>query len=210
MSHVPALLVIDMQNLPMTFAYRPAETVAVIAGLRARAKAVGVPVVTIQHRGEGLTAGSDDWQIVPELAPGPGEFVVAKSTADGFLGTALDATLKGLAVTEVVVTGFATENCVETTARQALSHRYDVVLVADGHTTSVRPVGSDFAPPARSIAHHNEIYRHLDYPDRSIRVLSASALDFTVDPRATAAPGAGQGRDESMRSRRPATYRPGR
>jgi len=80
----------------------------------------------------------------------------------------------------VVVTGFATEICVETTARQALSHRYDLVLVADGHTTSVRPDHGEYAAPERSIAHHNEIYRHLDFPGRTIRVLPAPEVNFAA------------------------------
>lgn len=128
-----------MQNTLAAIAHRAAETVATIAGLRERAKASGVPIVTIQHRGEGLEAGTEGWRIVPELAPAADEEVVHKTSADSFLDTALDKTLKTLGVTEVVVTGFATEICVDTTARQALSHRYDLVLVADGHTTSVRP-----------------------------------------------------------------------
>jgi hypothetical protein len=113
--------------------------------------------------------------------------VVTKTCADAFLHTDLEETLAGLGVTEVLVTGFATENCVETTARQALSHGYDLVLVADGHTTSVRSEPTDFVPPDRSIAHHNEIYRHIDFPDRSVRVLPAADIDFTA-PRSSRHP----------------------
>ena len=178
MPYASALLVIDMQNTLVAIAYRAAETVAVIGGLRERARAAGVPIVTIQHRGNGMEAGTEGWQIVPELAPAADEEVVHKTSADSFLDTDLDKTLKALGVTEVVVTGFATEICVDTTARQALSHRYDVVLVADGHTTSVRPDSGDYVRPGRSIAHHNEIYRHIDFPGRNIRVLPASEVEF--------------------------------
>ncbi|WP_328471767.1 cysteine hydrolase family protein [Streptomyces sp. NBC_00448] len=182
MAHVPALLVIDMQNDTVAIAHRAAETVAVIAGLRERAGVAGVPVVTIQDQGGGMTAGTEGWRVVARLAPGEGESVVHKTSPDGFLGTDLDRVLKERGVTEVVVTGFATEICVDTTARQALSHGYDLVVVADGHTTSVRPDGGTFASPARSIAHHNEIFRHLGFPGRSIRVLPASEVDF-AQPR---------------------------
>ncbi|MFJ3901423.1 isochorismatase family protein [Streptomyces sp. NPDC090025] len=183
MEHAPALLVIDMQNALAALAHRSAETVAVIAGLRARARAAGVPVITVQHHGGGLEPGSHDWRIVPELAPEEGESVIAKTSADSFLDTGLDATLRGLGVTELLVTGFATEICVDTTARQALSHRYDVVLVADGHTTSVREPGDGpYAAPDASLAHHNEIFRHLDFPGRSVRVLPAAEIDFSAPP----------------------------
>ncbi len=179
MPHVSALLIIDMQKALVAISHRASATVAAIAGLRERAKAAGVPIVTVQHRGEGVEVGTEGWQIVPELVPSADETVVHKTSADSFLNTDLDGTLQALGVTEVVVTGFATEICVDTTARQALSHRYDVVLVADGHTTSHRPASSELAPPEQSIAHHNEIYRHLDFPGRSIRVLSASEVHFT-------------------------------
>ncbi|MFE6103869.1 isochorismatase family protein [Streptomyces laurentii] len=179
MTHVPALLVIDMQNALAEIAHRAAGTIAVIARLRARARAAGVPVVTVQHHGPGLEAGTHGWHVVPELAPREGESVIAKTSADSFLDTGLDATLRTLGVTELVVTGFATEICVDTTARQALSRRYDLVLVADGHTTSVREEGDGpYAAPDASLAHHNEIFRHLDFPGRSIRVLPSVDVDF--------------------------------
>ncbi|MEV1019103.1 isochorismatase family protein [Streptomyces sp. NPDC050264] len=170
--HRPALLVIDMQDGLLPIMYRPTATVGVLADLRSRARAAGVPVVTVQQGGEG--------PVVAELRPGPDEVLVTKTTADAFLRTGLDAALRDLRVTELLITGFATENCVETTARQALSHGYDLVLVADGHTTSVRDEPTDFAPPDRSIAHHNEIYRHIDFPDRHIRVRPAAHVDFSA------------------------------
>lgn len=84
------------------------------------------------------------------------------------------------------VTGFATEICVESTARRALSLRYDVVLVADAHTTSLRPDpdpdSGPYAAPEVSIAHHNEIYRNLRFPGRRIRVLRTAEVDFTAGP----------------------------
>jgi nicotinamidase-related amidase len=181
--HASALLVIDMQKAPVSIAYRAAETVTTIAGLRERARAAGVPVVTIQDRGQGMEAGTEAWRVVPELAPADHESIVHKTSPDSFLDTDLDETLKTLGVTEVVVTGFATEICVDTTARGALSHEYDLVVVADGHTTSVRPDSGEYAAPGQSIAHHNEIFRHLAFPGRSIRVLPASEVDFAAAER---------------------------
>ncbi|MGW1819223.1 isochorismatase family protein [Streptomyces sp. NPDC002125] len=170
--HRAALLVIDMQDSMKPIMHRPERTVDTIAGLSSRARAANVPVISVQQRGCG--------DVLPALVPENGEPVVMKTCADAFLGTDLDEILVRLGVTEVLVTGFATENCVESTARQALSHGYDVVLVADGHTTSVRPEPTDFVLPDRSIAHHNEIYRHIDFPDRSVRVLPSAQIDFAA------------------------------
>ncbi|WP_277817366.1 isochorismatase family cysteine hydrolase [Streptomyces sp. JS01] len=181
----PALLVIDMQNTLVAIAHRASATVAAVAGLQERARAAGAPVVFAQQQDEELEPGTEGWRIVPELAPVAGDTVVPKAAPDSFLGTELDAVLRARGVTEVVVTGFATEICVESTARQALSRGYDVVLVADGHTTSVQPAASvrpaasgRYAAPAASVAHHNEIYRNLRFPGRRVRVLPAAEVDF--------------------------------
>ncbi|MFJ9887395.1 cysteine hydrolase family protein [Streptomyces sp. NPDC091287] len=178
-AHAPALLVIDMQNALVAMAYRASATVAAIAGLQARARAAGAPVMFAQQRDDELEPGTEGWRIVPELAPAPGETVVPKAAPDSFLDTGLDAVLRARGITEVVVTGFATEICVESTARQALSRGYDVVLVADGHTTSVRPGPGPYAAPEASVAHHNEIYRNLRFPGRRVRVQAAAEVDFT-------------------------------
>ncbi|WP_307671410.1 cysteine hydrolase family protein [Streptomyces sp. V2I9] len=175
----PALLVIDMQNALVGIAHRASATVLAIAGLQARARAAGAPVVLVQQQDEELEPGTEGWRITPRLAPAPGDTVIAKTAPDSFLGTGLDAVLRGRGVSEVVVTGFATEICVESTARQALSRGYDVVLVADGHTTSVRQDGSGpYAEPEASVAHHNEIYRNLRFPGRRVRVLPAAEVGF--------------------------------
>ncbi|MFH9608080.1 cysteine hydrolase family protein [Streptomyces sp. NPDC017448] len=172
-----------MQNALVAIAHRASATVAVIAGLQERARAAGAPVVLVQQEDEELEPGTEGWRIAPELAPAPGDTVLAKTAPDGFLGTGLDALLRGRGVTEVVVTGFATEICVESTARQALSRGYDVVLVAEGHTTSVRPDGSGpYAAPEASVAHHNEIYRNLRFPGRRVRVLPAAEVGFGRGP----------------------------
>ncbi|WP_217141787.1 cysteine hydrolase family protein [Streptomyces sp. AC627_RSS907] len=177
-----ALLVIDMQNAVVAMAHRAAETVAAIAGLSRRARSAGVPVVTVRQRGDDLVPGTGDWRVVSELAPRAGEPVVDKTTPDSFLGTGLDALLKGLGVSEVIVTGFATEVCVDTTARQALSLGYDLVVVADGHTTSVRTAADDgdLAPADRSVAHYNAIYRTIGWPGRRIRVRAAADVELAA------------------------------
>ncbi|WP_373300860.1 isochorismatase family protein [Streptomyces violascens] len=185
MPHRAALLVIDMQDDMLPIMHRSDRTIGTIAGLSFRARASNVPVITVRQQGCG--------DVLPELASRKGELVITKTSADAFLDTDLDETLIRLGVTEVLVTGFATENCVETTARQALSHGYDLVLVADGHTTSVRSQPTDFAPPDQSIAHHNEIYRHIDFPDRSVRVLPALEVDFMA-PEPGTRQGQGRGR----------------
>ncbi|MGX1510984.1 nicotinamidase-related amidase [Streptomyces collinus] len=64
-----ALLVVDMQNATVAMAHRAAETVAAIAGLSERARAAGVPVVTVRQQDAVMVPGTEGWRVVPALAP---------------------------------------------------------------------------------------------------------------------------------------------
>ncbi len=76
-----ALLVVDVQNGVVAGAPARDEVVTTIAGLVERARAERVPVVWVQHDDEELVRDSEDWQVVPELAPDDGEPRVSSSTA---------------------------------------------------------------------------------------------------------------------------------
>ncbi|MFF4365359.1 isochorismatase family protein [Streptomyces sp. NPDC001594] len=118
-------------------------------------------------------------RICPAVAPRPGDAVLDKDSADSFLDTGLDALLHEGAVRRVIVTGFATEYCVDSTSRAALSRGYDLVVVADGHTTPERPPGA--APTAAQvIAHHNATFSAIQYARRSITVTPAAEIRFTA------------------------------
>ena len=65
------------------------------------------------------------------VAPGPSDYVVTKHRYSAFVGTDLDLVLKSSGVRTVMVAGFMTNVCVETTARDAYMHDYHVVLVED-------------------------------------------------------------------------------
>ena len=73
------------------------------------------------------TWGADLYQ----LRPGPGDIVVRKHRYSGFVGTDLDLVLRSRGIRTVVVTGVATDVCVEATARDAFMRDYYVVVVTD-------------------------------------------------------------------------------
>ena len=79
--------------------------------------------------------------------------------------------LGDIAPDRVLVTGWATDFCVDATIRSAVSNDYDVVAVADGHTLNDRPHLD--APSV--IRHHNWIWSEL-ITNRSIRVASTAEL----------------------------------
>ncbi len=71
-----ALLVVDVQNGVVAEAHERDAVVANIGTLVDKARREQVPVVWVQHSDEDLARGSEDWRIVPELAPDGAESVV--------------------------------------------------------------------------------------------------------------------------------------
>jgi len=80
-------------------------------------------------------AGSFEHQIVDELAPLPDELVIDKNSSGAFNGTAIDQLLRNMEIETLVVTGLATDMCVETTSRDAADRGYNVIVVEDATAT---------------------------------------------------------------------------
>ncbi len=89
-------------------------------------------------RGKLLTFGTWDFQIVDALAPAPADTVIVKSRYSGFFGTNLDSVLRGRGVRNLLMTGIASNVCVESTLRDAYFLEYWPVMVAD----ATMPAGS--------------------------------------------------------------------
>ncbi|MCB4823842.1 isochorismatase family protein [Roseicella aerolata] len=83
------------------------------------------------HAGRLITHGTWDHEILPELAPEPGDIVVAKSRYSGFAGTGLEQILQARRVRTLLVIGVATNVCVESTIRDAYHREFFPVMVAD-------------------------------------------------------------------------------
>lgn len=148
-----------------------------IATLLQRARARNVPVIYIQHDGgpgHRLEHGTAGWEIRPEIAPRPGEAVIEKHACDSFFATRLDAELKALGVTRLVVCGCKTEYCVDTTVRRAVSLGYDVVLASDAHTTADEG-GLRFE---QIVAHHNKVLDDFDAGDHAVSVRPCAAIEL--------------------------------
>lgn len=79
----------------------------------------------------------DVTDIVEEIYPEEGDYIVEKDLYDSFHGTSLDLLLRGLGIWYVVVTGTVTNVCVESTAKGAFSHGYFPVIVSDAVSTDV-------------------------------------------------------------------------
>lgn len=174
-----ALLVIDVQNAVVSGAHARDEVVANVAELVANAREHAVPVVWVQHSDEQLASGSEEWQIVRELAPAESERRVEKNYADSFEGTALEEVLSDLSVGKLVVAGAQTDECIRATLHTAIVKGYDALLVADAHTTEDH---SEWGapPPDQVIAHTNLYWTYHRAPGRSAGTVRTKEMDFAA------------------------------
>jgi nicotinamidase-related amidase len=174
-----ALLVVDVQSGVVKEAYERDAVVANIGSIVERARREKVPVIWIQHSDEQLARGSEDWRIVPELAPANAESLVEKNYGDAFEDTALEIVLSNLGVGRLVVVGAQTDACIRSTIHGAFVRGYDVVLVSDAHTTEDHSKWGA-PPPDQVIAHTNLYWKYQTAPGRKASTVGSSDVDFAL------------------------------
>src|SRR5438876_11625534 len=172
-----ALLVIDVQTGAVRGAHERDAVVANVGSLVEKARRERVPVVWVQHSDKGLVKGSDDWRIVPELAPGKAEPLVEKSYGDSFEDTSLESVLSGLGVGRLVVVGAETDACIRSTLHGAFVRGYDATLVSDAHTTGDQTEWGA-PPPDQVIAHTNLYWTYQTAPERTAGTVKTTDVDF--------------------------------
>jgi nicotinamidase-related amidase len=174
-----ALLVVDVQNGVVAGTHERDAVVANIGSLVDKARQDGVPVVWVQHSDDGLEKGTDEWRIVPELAPDDAEPRVEKNYADSFEETTLEGVLSGLGVGSLVVAGAQTDECIRSTLHGALVRGYDATLVSDAHTTEDQ---TEWGAPSPDlvIAHTNLYWGNHRVPGRTAGTVETKDVDFGV------------------------------
>ena len=152
MGRRPALLIIDFQvgfADPEVFGGgNVREAVAATIPLLKEARALGLPIAYSRavYADDGsdtgvfgmkapglkrLTDGAAIAQIVPELTPEPGEYVVRKTGPSAFFGTSLAAWLNAKGVDSVMIAGATTSGCVRASVIDAISYNYRTTVVTD-------------------------------------------------------------------------------
>ena len=158
-----ALIVIDMLRYfadPSGRAYLPAASAILprIQAILAAFRALGGTIVFTRHGHEGphdlgmlgrffsdhIAWDEPESEILPALAPLPGEPVLRKKTYDAFLGTELGAILEKKGARQLLITGVLTHMCCETTARSAFCRGFEVYVPVDAtaSNTEAHHVGS--------------------------------------------------------------------
>jgi nicotinamidase-related amidase len=171
-----ALLVVDLQH--GLFAQTPAHDIDGVIGrinaLAQRARSAGAPVFLIQHAAPGspLAHGSPGWQLDARLETGADDIRIGKTTSAPYPSSDLEVQLRQRGVQEVVIAGYASEFCIDSTVRWSAALGFAVTLVADAHTTHDKA----HLPAAAIVAHHNATLPAISSLGAPIRAATAASL----------------------------------
>jgi nicotinamidase-related amidase len=102
------------------------------------ARDLNIPIIHIQHDagvGTPYDLTAEIGQISDEVAPKKGEIVITKNYPNAFIATTLQAQLKALNIENLVIAGFMTHMCVNSTARGAFNLGFKPTVVASACAT---------------------------------------------------------------------------
>ncbi|WP_316847020.1 cysteine hydrolase family protein [Pedobacter psychrodurus] len=175
-----ALLIIDMQVgsfKPYALRY---DTLGVIERINILSNyfRANNKVIFVQHDGTKeniFLPNTSDWKLLPELISSSSDYLISKSANDAFYNTNLQATLAENNITELFITGCATDFCIDATVKSAVSKDYEVTVVEDAHTTADRPHLS----ACNVIKHYNWIWNEMTPTNFKIKVVKTKDL-FTL------------------------------
>ncbi|NKE57728.1 isochorismatase family protein [Lentzea sp. PSKA42] len=171
------MVIVDVQEVLIPVVWRGTELADRIAVLATKARDRGVPVVALQQvGGEMFDPAKPGTRLAGRLRLQPSDTVIQKTATDGFYRSDLEAFLRSQNVDTIVLTGVATDYCVDATARSAVSHGFDVVLVEDGHAP-VRHGDEEAGLSAEQIiARHNRLLRTAVHPGGTIQLRPATQV----------------------------------
>lgn len=132
---IDTMVVPNTRRLLDTFRDLGARIVYVTLGCELPDFSDAPPSTASFFRATNNARGQREHEIIDELKPRPGELVVNKRTQGAFASTGLEGILRSLKIDTIVFTGVSTNNCVETSAREASDRGFGVVIVSDATGT---------------------------------------------------------------------------
>ena len=138
-----ALLIIDVQKeyftgkLPVTY---PHNSLNNILKAIKTAKISNIPIILVQHTNPDKNAatfvkGTDGWGILPEVMSMEYDYLVEKNLPGSFTGTDLEKWLQDNNINTITISGYMTQMCCDTTARQAFHRGFKVEFLSDATGT---------------------------------------------------------------------------
>lgn len=136
-----ALLVIDVQNeyftgkLKVTYPHNSLKNILKVIDY---AKANNILVIGVQHTslyGDTFIKNTNEWEIYPKVLEKSFDYIIEKNKPSSFHETNLEEILKKENVTEVIISGYMTQMCCDTTAREAFHKGYRVDFLSDATGT---------------------------------------------------------------------------
>lgn len=167
-----AVIVIDVQHMFFCGrepAYRAGEVIDGINLLTKAARRANAPVFFVQHESDAdgpLARGSEAWQLPAALIREQKDRSVYKNVGDSFQHTSLAEQLRQNGIDSVLLCGYATEFCVNATARRAELLELHTTVVSDLHTTHSKP----HLTADKIVEHQNFVWTHSSMSGKRVKV----------------------------------------
>ena len=168
-----AVIVIDVQKKffsGQAATYRANDVIDGINRVTGAARSKNAPVFFVQHESDAngpLAHGSDAWQLPAGLVREQNDGAIFKTVGDSFQNTLLAEQLREKDIDSVLLCGYASEFCVNATARRAELLGLRTMVASDLHTTHDKP----HLTADKIVEHQNFVWANSSMSGRRVRLL---------------------------------------